>query len=151
MKKIILAFVVVTALLSCNKSNENVEVVEKDNDSALVLEKDSVNAIPEDSTKVPINQDGPLFVSNGGTYKFRIISKKDSKSPHKILLRNEFSGRIYSMERLIVPNGEKYQDLDDNFFIIKNDSFFFGNKKKIIASGKVSKSNPIGEPARDSL
>lgn len=58
------------------------------------------------NTKIEVDNDGSLYISSDEQYHFRIISKQDESKPAKILLRNDISGRIYDMERVISASGE---------------------------------------------
>lgn len=133
MKKILFGIVVLSIVVACNTKKEKAETTD--------LQKDSTNVDPKvDSTKpstqVTVNNDGPLYISKDKEYNFRVISKDEEGKPAKILLRNEISGRIYDMERVISASGEKYQDADGNYFWIKGDDFTFGKADKEIIEGK---------------
>ncbi|WP_337084593.1 MliC family protein [Elizabethkingia anophelis] len=133
MKKVLLGIVALAIIVAaCNSKKEksDAETLTK-NDSVVVDQKDSTAV----NTKIEVDNDGSLYISSDEQYHFRIISKQDESKPAKILLRNDISGRIYDMERVISASGEKYQDVDGNYFWLKGDNFSFGKADKVVAEG----------------
>lgn len=154
MRKASLLLFTIVVLGSCNNKKDNIAStnIQKEPSTDLVSKavsqsvKDSIAKADSlkkamNATKVPINKNGPMYISANGDYFFRIISKNDSKKAPEILLRNEISGQIYKMERVISAAGEKFQDTDGNYFWIKEDGFAFGNKNKVIAEGPIQPKN----------
>ncbi|MDV3951382.1 hypothetical protein CMT77_04040 [Elizabethkingia anophelis] len=136
MKKVLLGIVALAIIVAaCNSKKEksDAETLTK-NDSVVVDQKDSTAV----NTKIEVNNDGSLYISSDEQYHFRIISKQDESKPAKILLRNDISGRIYDMERVISASGEKYQDVDGNYFWLKGDNFSFGKADKVVAEGSIA-------------
>ncbi|MCL1033674.1 MliC family protein [Elizabethkingia anophelis] len=136
MKKVLLGIVALAIIVAaCNSKKEksDAETLTK-NDSVVVDQKDSTAV----NTKIEVDNDGSLYISSNEQYHFRIISKQDESKPAKILLRNDISGRIYDMERVISASGEKYQDVDGNYFWLKGDNFSFGKADKVVAEGSIA-------------
>ncbi|MCT3733370.1 MliC family protein [Elizabethkingia anophelis] len=136
MKKVLLGIVALAIIVAaCNSKKEksDAETLTK-NDSVVVDQKDSTAV----NTKIEVDNDGSLYISSDEQYHFRIISKQDESKPAKILLRNDISGRIYDMERVISASGEKYQDVDGNYFWLKGDNFSFGKADKVVAEGCIA-------------
>lgn len=136
MKKVLLGIVALAIIVAaCNSKKEksDAETLTK-NDSVVVDQKDSTAV----NTKIEVDNDGSLYISSDEQYHFRIISKQDESKPAKILLRNDISGRIYDMERVISASGEKYQDVDGNYFWLKGDNFSFGKADKLVAEGSIA-------------
>lgn len=136
MKKVLLGIVALAIIVAaCNSKKEksDAETLTK-NDSVVVDQKDSTAV----NTKIEVDNDGSLYISSDEQYHFRIISKQDESKPAKILLRNDISGRIYDMERVISASGEKYQDVDGNYFWLKGDNFSFGKADKVVAEGSIA-------------
>ncbi|KUY29765.1 hypothetical protein [Elizabethkingia ursingii] len=136
MKKVffgIAALAIIVAACNSKKEKSEAETLTK-NDSVAVEKKDSTAV----NTKIDIDNDGSLYISSDEQYHFRIISKQDDSKPAKILLRNDISGRIYDMERVISASGEKYQDADGNYFWLKEDDFSFGKADKVVAEGSIA-------------
>ncbi|EQB93624.1 MliC family protein [Elizabethkingia anophelis] len=136
MKKVLLGIVALAIIVAaCNSKKEksDAETLTK-NDSVVVDQKDSTAV----NTKIEVDNDGSLYISSDEQYHFRIISKQDESKPAKILLRNDISGRIYDMERVISASGEKYQDVDGNYFWLKGDNFSFGKADKVVAEGSLA-------------
>ena len=136
MKKVLLGIVALAIIVAaCNSKKEksDAETLTK-NDSVVVDQKDSTAV----NTKIEVDNDGSLYISSDEQYHFRIISKQDESKPAKILLRNDISGRIYDMERVISASGEKYQDVDGNYFWLKGDNFSFGKGDKVVAEGSIA-------------
>ncbi|OPC38117.1 MliC family protein [Elizabethkingia miricola] len=136
MKKVffgIAALAIIVAACNSKKEKSETETLTK-NDSVTVEKKDSTAV----NTKIDIDNDGSLYISSDDQYHFRIISKQDDSKPAKILLRNDISGRIYDMERVISASGEKYQDADGNYFWLKGDDFSFGKADKVVAEGSIA-------------
>ncbi|ATC38040.1 MliC family protein [Elizabethkingia anophelis] len=136
MKKVLLGIVALAIIVAaCNSKKEksDAETLTK-NDSVVVDQKDSTAV----NTKIEFDNDGSLYISSDEQYHFRIISKQDESKPAKILLRNDISGRIYDMERVISASGEKYQDVDGNYFWLKGDNFSFGKADKVVAEGSIA-------------
>ncbi|CAI9675899.1 MliC family protein [Elizabethkingia anophelis] len=136
MKKVLLGIVTLAIIVAaCNSKKEksDAETLTK-NDSVVVDQKDSTAV----NTKIEVDNDGSLYISSDEQYHFRIISKQDESKPAKILLRNDISGRIYDMERVISASGEKYQDVDGNYFWLKGDNFSFGKADKVVAEGSIA-------------
>lgn len=136
MKKVLLGIAAIAIIVAaCNSKKEKTDTEE-------ITRTDSTAVTPKDSTattsKVDVDNDGALYISSDEEYRFRIISRETDSKPAKILLRNETSGRIYDMERVISASGEKYQDADGNYLWIKGDDFTFGKADKIVAEGSVS-------------
>ncbi|MDV3824475.1 hypothetical protein CMU07_17205 [Elizabethkingia anophelis] len=136
MKKVLLGIVALAIIVAaCNSKKEksDAETLTK-NDSVVVDQKDSTAV----NTKIEVDNDGSLYISSDEQYHFRIISKQEDSKPAKILLRNDISGRIYDMERVISAGGEKYQDVDGNYFWLKGDNFSFGKADKVVAEGSIA-------------
>ncbi|MDX8571130.1 MULTISPECIES: MliC family protein [Elizabethkingia] len=136
MKKVlfgIAALAIIVAACNSKKEKSEAETLTK-NDSVTVEKKDSTAV----NTKIDIDNDGSLYISSDDQYHFRIISKQDDSKPAKILLRNDISGRIYDMERVISASGEKYQDADGNYFWLKGDDFSFGKADKVVTEGSIA-------------
>ncbi|AQW89406.1 MliC family protein [Elizabethkingia anophelis] len=136
MKKVLLGIVALAIIVAaCNSKKEksDAETLTK-NDSVVVDQKDSTAV----NTKIEVDNDGSLYISSDEQYHFRIISKQEDSKPAKILLRNDISGRIYDMERVISASGEKYQDVDGNYFWLKGDNFSFGKADKVVAEGSIA-------------
>ncbi|QQM27386.1 MliC family protein [Elizabethkingia sp. M8] len=136
MKKVLLGIVALAIIVAaCNSKKEksDAETLTK-NDSVVVDQKDSTAV----NTKIEVDNDGSLYISSDEQYHFRIISKQDESKPAKILLRNDISGRIYDMERVISASGEKYQDVDGNYFWLKGDNFSFGKADKVVTEGSIA-------------
>ncbi|MCT4285911.1 hypothetical protein CMU66_16870 [Elizabethkingia anophelis] len=136
MKKVLLGIValpIIVAACNSKKEKSDAETLTK-NDSVVVDQKDSTAV----NTKIEVDNDGSLYISSDEQYHFRIISKQDESKPAKILLRNDISGRIYDMERVISASGEKYQDVDGNYFWLKGDNFSFGKADKVVAEGSIA-------------
>ncbi|MCT3661691.1 hypothetical protein HZR00_04070 [Elizabethkingia anophelis] len=136
MKKVLLGIVALAIIVAaCNSKKEksDAETLTK-NDSVVVDQKDSTAV----NTKIEVDNDGSLYISSDEQYHFRIISKQDESKPAKILLRNDISGRIYDMERVISASGEKYQDVDGNYFWLKGYNFSFGKADKVVAEGSIA-------------
>ncbi|MCT4212911.1 MliC family protein [Elizabethkingia anophelis] len=136
MKKVLLGIVALAIIVAaCNSKKEksDAETLTK-NDSVVVDQKGSTAV----NTKIEVDNDGSLYISSDEQYHFRIISKQDESKPAKILLRNDISGRIYDMERVISASGEKYQDVDGNYFWLKGDNFSFGKADKVVAEGSIA-------------
>ncbi|MDV2446405.1 hypothetical protein CMU93_02690 [Elizabethkingia anophelis] len=136
MKKVLLGIVALAIIVAaCNSKKEksDAETLTK-NDSVVVKQKDSTAV----NTKIEVDNDGSLYISSDEQYHFRIISKQEDSKPAKILLRNDISGRIYDMERVISASGEKYQDVDGNYFWLKGDNFSFGKADKVVAEGSIA-------------
>ncbi|CAI9686027.1 MliC family protein [Elizabethkingia anophelis] len=136
MKKVLLGIVALAIIVAaCNSKKEksDAETLTK-NDSVVVDQKDSTAV----NTKIEVDNDGSLYISSDEQYHFRIISKQEDSKPAKILLRNDISGRIYDMERVISASGEKYQDVDGNYFWLKGDNFSFGKADKVVAEGSLA-------------
>ncbi|MCT4023040.1 MliC family protein [Elizabethkingia anophelis] len=136
MKKVLLGIVALAIIVAaCNSKKEksDAETLTK-NDSVVVDQKDSTAV----NTKIEVDNDGSLYISSDEQYHLRIISKQDESKPAKILLRNDISGRIYDMERVISASGEKYQDVDGNYFWLKGDNFSFGKADKVVAEGSIA-------------
>ncbi|QCX53849.1 hypothetical protein [Elizabethkingia sp. JS20170427COW] len=134
MKKLFIGILICTVAIACkNEKNKAEETMEE------TIQIDSLATSPADSTntstKVDIDNNGPLFISNNKEYRFRLIKKDKESRPETILLRNETSARIYKMERVMSVGGEKYQDLDGNYIWIKDKGFTFGKLDKIITEG----------------
>ncbi|PSD44174.1 hypothetical protein C7E23_06445 [Elizabethkingia anophelis] len=137
MKKVLLGIVALAIIVAaCNskkRKNPMLKHLQK-NDSVVVDQKDSTAV----NTKIEVDNDGSLYISSDEQYHFRIISKQEDSKPAKILLRNDISGRIYDMERVISASGEKYQDVDGNYFWLKGDNFSFGKADKVVAEGSIA-------------
>lgn len=145
MKRILMLSFVFGLAFSCSKKNENVQVVPIGKDSVAIKKIDSLGQKPVavETTKININLKGPLYESEDGSYRFRIVKNLEKITPQKILLKNEYSGRIYDMERVRTVTGKRYQDFDGYFFRLKDDSFYFGKNKELVASGVLVKSDSL--------
>ena len=136
MKKVLLGIVALAIIVAaCNSKKEKSEAETLTKNDSVAVEKKDSTAV---NTKIDIDNDGSLYISSDEQYHFRIISKQDESKPAKILLRNDISGRIYDMERVISASGEKYQDVDGNYFWLKGDNFSFGKADKVVAEGSIA-------------
>ncbi|NAW51221.1 hypothetical protein GNY06_07475 [Elizabethkingia argentiflava] len=137
MKKV---FLIISGLAlticACNSKKEKVDTDTLNTNAAPQVEE-------KVSTKIPINNEGPLYVSSDNQYRFRIISgvKGEGDSAQftdNIIIRNENDGRVYDMKLVPTASGDKYEDKEGNYFWTKEDDFMFGKGDNVVAEGKIS-------------
>lgn len=145
MTKIVIAAALTATVLSCKKqetttTDQNTEKglsavtadsakVSKDSASTAVLPESS------SSTATATDTNGEIFhyISNDGKTKFSATAEKADGT---ITVRNETTGKTYTMKSVPSGSGSKSEDIDGNYFWTHQGNFYFGKGDTTLIEGK---------------
>ena len=77
-----------------------------------------------------------VYVSSDGKYTFDILEKTGDE---KIKLKDESTGKEYTLTHSPSGSGVKYEDDNDYFFWMKGEEFMWGKGDSLYTSGKIRK------------
>ena len=77
-----------------------------------------------------------VYVSSDGKFTFDVLEKTGDE---KIRLKDESTGKEYSLSRSPSGSGVKYEDDNDYFFWMKGEEFMWGKGDSLYTSGKIRK------------
>ena len=96
----------------------------------------STKEVPKTDTVAAVVKPVAVYVSSDGKFTFDILEKTGDE---KIRLKDESTGKEYSLSRSPSGSGVKYEDDNDYFFWMKGEEFMWGKGDSLYTSGKIRK------------